>query len=380
MVKDYNYKDMIKSKHILAALLLSVGTVSAENVACVGNSITYGYGLPWGVSYPNNLQQLMGDSYKVSNFGVSSMTFAKEGNQSYWSQSAFTNAYNSEPDMVVIELGTNDSKFFFSNYPDLGLYNYNYGVVGVESLKADYRSLIDTFSNLKSSPEIWTTLQPYSNNISWTITDTAIVNVINPIIFDAAVERGVNIIDLHTLFRTPEWFLDDSVHPNESGAMELAKIIFDHLTMGKPALTYFGNQLSLDGGYGYYWYKDGELIKNAQAETLIVSEAGDYKALVKVKDSDNSYLVSNTITIKDEDLVPSSLKSVGNNKFAYANGKLYVPQKYRDAEIKLHVYDGLGRLIKETADIENLTLPSGELIIVVEVDGAIEETIKVIEN
>jgi hypothetical protein len=35
----------------------------------------------------------------------------------------------------------------------------------------------------------------------------------------------VEIIDLHSQFNTPEWFLADSVHPNATGAKELARII-----------------------------------------------------------------------------------------------------------------------------------------------------------
>ena len=55
--------------------------------------------------------------------------------------------------------------------------------------------------------------------------DTAIVNQINPIIQEVATRKGVEIIDLHSQFNTPEWFLADSVHPNATGAKELARII-----------------------------------------------------------------------------------------------------------------------------------------------------------
>ena len=68
-------------------------------------------------------------------------------------------------------------------------------------------------------------LQPYSNNCEWGIMDTAIVNQINPIIEEVATRKGVEIIDLHSQFNTPEWFLADSVHPNATGAKELARII-----------------------------------------------------------------------------------------------------------------------------------------------------------
>ena len=199
-------------------------------VACVGNSITEGYGLGWQEDYPFQLQKLLGEAYNVQNFGVSSMTFANKGpsdNMSYWNTQKFKDALASSPDIVVIELGTNDSKFFINNCIENGqpTYNYNYGQYEKEQLYKDYEALIDTFAHLPTSPKIYATLQPYSNNCGWGIMDTAIVNQINPIIQEVATRKGVEIIDLHTEFNTPAWFLPDSVHPNATGAIELAKII-----------------------------------------------------------------------------------------------------------------------------------------------------------
>lgn len=200
-------------------------------VACVGNSITEGYGLGWQEDYPFRLQEMLGNSYSVQNFGVSSMTFANKGpddRMSYWNTDKFKAALEFNPDIVVIELGTNDSKFFSNNC--IGTdgqpqYNYNYGQYDKENLYKDYEALIDTFAHLPTSPRIIATLQPYSNNCGWGIMDTAIVNQINPIIQEVATRKGVEIIDLHAEFNTPEWFLADSVHPNATGAMELARII-----------------------------------------------------------------------------------------------------------------------------------------------------------
>ena len=214
----------------LTAAVLA-GTAAAQtNVACVGNSITEGYGLGWQEDYPFQLQKLLGEAYNVQNFGVSSMTFANKGpsdNMSYWNTQKFKDALASSPDIVVIELGTNDSKFFTNNCIENGqpTYNSHYGQYEKEQLYKDYEALIDTFAHLPTSPKIYATLQPYSNNCGWGIMDTAIVNQINPIIQEVATRKGIEIIDLHTEFNTPAWFLPDSVHPNATGAIELAKII-----------------------------------------------------------------------------------------------------------------------------------------------------------
>ena len=298
-------KTIAISGAILFALTGAAPYSHATNVACVGNSITEGYGI-WGdKKYPDHLQEMLGDSYSVTNFGVSSMTFAgatiKAGDNSasYWKTEKFKAALNSSPDIVVIELGTNDSKFFMANDDTQGIYNYNYGQCEKSQLYTDYEALIDTFAHLPTNPEIFATLQPYSNNLEWAIMDSAIVNQINPIIKETAIKKGVNIIDLHTLFKTPEWFLSDSVHPNATGAQELAKIVNKYITMAKPTITQNTATLQVSGThYGFRWYRDGKLVEGDQA-ALTLTENGKYKALVKVESDNDSWLISNEIEVND---------------------------------------------------------------------------------
>ena len=298
-------KTIAISGAILFALTGAAPYSHATNVACVGNSITEGYGI-WGdKKYPDHLQEMLGDSYSVTNFGVSSMTFAgatiKAGDNSasYWKTEKFKAALNSSPDIVVIELGTNDSKFFMANDDTQGIYNYNYGQCEKSQLYTDYEALIDTFAHLPTNPEIFATLQPYSNNLEWAIMDSAIVNQINPIIKETAIKKGVNIIDLHTLFKTPEWFLSDSVHPNATGAQELAKIVNKYIAMAKPTITQNTATLQVSGThYGFRWYRDGKLVEGDQA-ALTLTENGKYKALVKVESDNDSWLISNEIEVND---------------------------------------------------------------------------------
>ena len=297
-----------RSMGALAGILAFTATGAfAVNVACVGNSITEGYGIWSEKKYPDHLQDLLGENYTVTNFGASSMTFANKGtddNMSYWNREQFKNALSSDPDIVIIELGTNDSKFFTNNCLLNGTenYNYNYGQYEKEKLYKDYEALIDTFAHLPSAPQIFATLQPYSNNCEWGIMDTAIVNQINPIIKETAIEKSVNIIDLHTLFKTPEWFLADSVHPNSTGAQELAKIVNKYISIKKPKLEREKDSLRVQGNaYGYRWYKDGTLIKgeNADKATLPLSEKAKYRVLVKVENDNDSWILSEEMEITD---------------------------------------------------------------------------------
>ena len=263
----------------------------ATNVACVGNSITEGYGIDWGEKkYPDHLQELMQPGDSAANFGTSGKMFYKESGESYWVQGKIKEALAFPADIVVIELGTNDSKLFYYTY-------YN---VTVDMLKPSYEDLLDTFAHLPTHPEIYATLQPYSNNESWGIMDSTIVKYINPLIKETSVEKGVNIIDLHTLFQTPAWFLDDSVHPNPTGAQELAKIVNKYITLAKPTLKQEQATLQVESdAYGVHWYKDGKLIGDKTEKSLALTEKGKYKALVKVESDNDSWLLSNEVEVTD---------------------------------------------------------------------------------
>ena len=58
-------------KRLFLALILALPLLAMaqekKKVACVGNSVTYGYGHknPAETSYPTQLQQLLGDDYEV---------------------------------------------------------------------------------------------------------------------------------------------------------------------------------------------------------------------------------------------------------------------------------------------------------------------------
>ena len=307
----------------------------AANVACVGNSITEGYGIWADKKYPDHLQEMLGDGYTVTNFGVSSMTFAGatikggDNNASYWKTEKFKAALASSPNIVVIELGTNDSKYFMES--EGANYNYLYGQCEKSQLYTDYEALIDTFAHLPTNPEIYATLQPYSNNVGWAIMDTAIVSQINPIIKETATKKGVNIIDLHTLFKTPEWFLDDSVHPNAKGAQELAKIVNKYITMAKPKLQQNGASLQVEGSaYGYLWYKDGKLIEGADKAALTLTETGKYKALVKIENDNDSWLLSDEIEVKNIGTTTIKKRTVAQPKVRKLHHKVDVKGRRAD--------------------------------------------------
>ncbi|HOV77962.1 MAG TPA: GDSL-type esterase/lipase family protein, partial [Sedimentisphaerales bacterium] len=108
----------MKTRASFLAIVVVCGCAAvaqAKHVACIGDSITYGSGIADRAndSYPAQLQRILRQydpAWQVSNFGVSGATLLRRGDKPYIRESAYTAALASKPDIVVIKLGTNDSK------------------------------------------------------------------------------------------------------------------------------------------------------------------------------------------------------------------------------------------------------------------------------
>ena len=106
----------MKNKSILLIIALCLCVCASHaaqkvKVACVGNSVTYGYGLQDREhdSYPVRLQQMLGEGYEVQNFGHSGATLLYKGHRPYIGLPEFHQALDFKPDWVVIHLGLNDT-------------------------------------------------------------------------------------------------------------------------------------------------------------------------------------------------------------------------------------------------------------------------------
>ena len=90
----------------------AAGSCGCSCPACVGNSITFGYTIPERekYSYPSQLQLLLGPGYEVANFGVPRMTALFSGDYPYVNTEAYRKSLEFNPDIVLLKLGTNDSK------------------------------------------------------------------------------------------------------------------------------------------------------------------------------------------------------------------------------------------------------------------------------
>lgn len=189
----------------------------ALRVACIGNSITDGMGIDMSevYGYPAVLQRLLGKNYNVKNFGVSARTLMNKGDLPYMKEQAWADAQAFLPNIVVIKLGTNDSKD----------YNWIHGA----DYGADLQKMVDTLRALPSKPQIYV-CSPIPAARIWGISDSVIVNGEIPAIKRVVKKNKLAYIDLHTEFKPAEGLMQrDGIHPTDKGAAQLAKIIAAHI-------------------------------------------------------------------------------------------------------------------------------------------------------
>ena len=182
-------------------------------VACVGDSITFGAGIRdrKNKSYPAQLSGILGKGYEVKNFGNSGSTMLKKGDKPYWRQREFDAAIAFNPNIVIIKLGTNDTK------PQ----NWKHG----SEFAADYQDMIETFRTLKSKPKVYICLPVPVFKSRWGITDKIVNDDVIPATRAVAKKTGIQLIDLNTPLKGKAALVPDSVHPNAGGAKIIAETI-----------------------------------------------------------------------------------------------------------------------------------------------------------
>ena len=228
-------------------------------VDCIGDSITEGFNLA-NISdvWPNQLQGMLGGNFKVLNFGVTSKTLMKEGDQPYVYTVQYTNSLLASPDIVIIMLGSNDSK------PQNWIYGTNF--VG------DYEAMISSYTNLPSHPTVFLNTCPTAYGTYAGITDPIVTGQIVPLIWQVGQNTGCAVFDVNSATANMPQNFPDTVHPNAAGDTVIAKTVFNGLLnqfvldrSGWVASASVGNSASnaLDGNLTTQW-TTGVLQANGQ--------------------------------------------------------------------------------------------------------------------
>ena len=200
---------------LLVAVASHTLAFAALKVACVGDSITAGYALadPAHDAYPSQLARLLGDGYEVRNFGVSAATLMDAGNYPYRERPAHDEALAWRADVVVIALGTNDTKQEnIATHPD--------------NFLPSYHGLIARLRAANPAAKFVLCLPPPAFPEGMGISDQILVEQILPRIRQVAADEKLTLLDLHTPLADAGAHFPDKIHPDAVAAGRIARLVY----------------------------------------------------------------------------------------------------------------------------------------------------------
>ena len=183
------------------------GTVK---VACVGDSITKnGY-------WENNLLGALSKKYTAEGFGVNGATalyFGMDNGdfKAYVDQPEYKKSLSADADIVVIMLGTNDSK----------LYNWAGDMQNPGQFIIDTTDLVRAYQQSASAPTVFLALPPTVHQPYAGITNEVIESGVIPALRQVAKDPGAVLIDTHTATKNAAEHFADGVHPSDAQGKKL---------------------------------------------------------------------------------------------------------------------------------------------------------------
>lgn len=207
----------VRKPLLLLSFFLLPGFLLAEapavKVACIGDSITAGFGIPKDrLNYPQHLAQKLGPRYQVENFGASGRTLLNSGNAPYQRTKEWAAAQAFQPDIAVVILGTNDSKP--KNF------------VRIDDFAADATALIRTLQALPSKPRVFIGLPPPVFKTAFTINEENMVRI-RELLNSVAEKEKLPVINLPAALAGQGRLFGDGVHPNGIAVELIATAVFE---------------------------------------------------------------------------------------------------------------------------------------------------------
>ena len=185
-------------------------------VACIGDSITWGFTLlnPWKQGYPALLQEKLGKEYEVRNFGFNDASARFDADTPYVNKRVYRESLEWNPDIVLLMLGTNDTKT--RNWdPDI--------------FRRDYRRIVDSYLDLPSGPRVILIapirIFPVMGIPILGVHPETMEEGVRPAIREIADGMGLELVDLKDLFIDTR-YCRDGVHPQKTGVRMLAEAIW----------------------------------------------------------------------------------------------------------------------------------------------------------
>ena len=192
-----------------------------RRVLCIGDSITYGSGVlrtRWKDTYPAILENKLGEEFQVLNYGIPGATLLADGDKPY-SQVFLQATRKTDPEMILLMLGTNDSK------------HQNWDA---EKYEAALQRWVSELNSYSSKPKVFVMAPTAAFRVDhnpgvYGIQDTVIRDEIFPAVKRQAGLYATGFIDLYTPTQGRPELFTDGVHPNTTGNRILAQHIFDVL-------------------------------------------------------------------------------------------------------------------------------------------------------
>jgi len=205
------------------ATLIAGRAFAITKVACVGDSITVGARSSTPAkTYPAQLGVLLGAGYQVMNFGVGGTTLLHNGDSPYVNTAAYNSSGTFAPDIVLIMLGTNDTKP--ANWSKAAAFD------------GDYKALLAHYAALASHPKSFVVLPPpvFGPN-PYAISPANMDSGVIPALKKIAADTGTPLIDVYTALRGSAADFPDNVHPGDAGNAKMAQTIYAALTASPDA-------------------------------------------------------------------------------------------------------------------------------------------------
>lgn len=205
---------------LLATVLYPSALVSGGGemrVVCVGDSITYGQGVI-GSRRTNTYTAMLAEltDSTVVNYGLCNRTLLSVGDMPYTSEKHYAASLLEDADVVIIMLGSNDSKPAFWNK---------------EAFISEYRTFAESYLNMISSPQVYLMIPPkiYVSQDGGNCDDSVVGGELADVVRSLGDELNLEVIDLYTLTTNhPEWFAD-GLHPNAEGNAAIAEEISKYI-------------------------------------------------------------------------------------------------------------------------------------------------------
>ncbi|MBE7088441.1 MAG: hypothetical protein E7370_02835 [Clostridiales bacterium] len=194
--------------------LANEGEDEVLKIACIGDSITYGANADnsYTDSYPAQLQKLYNGAANVMNFGNSGKTIRNSADDPYSKTTEYNGAMLFNADIVVLMLGTNDSK--------------TYQVPTTQEMYDAYRVLIEKLYENNPYVVIYMATCPYAYSTSYQISNKNIEDIVIPAQLQIIEDYELECIDMHEFTKNLSNCYADGIHPTSRGYTYLSYMMY----------------------------------------------------------------------------------------------------------------------------------------------------------